>query len=320
MDRSLQWQMQQVKYATLPAVFLASFLFGFGVLSNLLLCIGAALAAEKIALRLRQQQPLAKDSSAYLTGGFIALCLPPASVWYVCILASLFAIIVVKQLYGGLGKNLFNPAMAGFAFVLVSFPEQVSYYPIDDFISLKQCFNLVFGLSQPIDSFTAATALNLIANPQGLMLEQLWQQHNELGRFATQYWDWVSFGFLLGGVYLMVRKVIDWRAPIAMLLGVIVVSGLCYDAGSSNSWGSPLFHLFAGGTFFAAFFIVSEPVTAPKNPKAKLLYGFFIGCTVVLLRHYSSYADSIAFSILLANALAGTFDDLANKEYTHAQH
>lgn len=311
---SMQWQMQQVKYATLPAVFIASFLFGFGVLSNLLLCIGAALAAEKLILFLRQQTAIKGDISAYLSGGFIALCLPPAAVWYVCVLASLFAVVIAKHAYGGLGKNFFNPAMAGFAFVLVSFPEQISYYPIEGFITLSQCFSLVLGLTTPVDSFTAATALNLIQNPQGLMLEQLWQSHPQLGYFANVQWDWVSFGFLLGGVYLLAKKAIDWRAPLAMLLGVLVVSSLFYDAGSSSSWGSPLFHFFAGGTFFAAFFIVSEPITAPKTKHAKWLYGFFIGCTIVLLRHYSSYADSIAFSILLANAMAGLFDDIINKE------
>lgn len=309
-----------VLLALIPSIIIATFINGFGLISNIFWCLAAAVAAESFVLLLRKQaiKPVLQDYSACLTALILAFCLPAASHWLICLLASAFALIIAKQLYGGLGKNLFNPAMAGFAFVLVSFPEQLSLYGVNGYLSLTQAFSISLGLTATPDFYTAATALELTQNPQGLMMQQLWQQHSSLGYFATAQQEWINASFLLGGVFLIYKKIINWRAPFAMLVSMIVLSALFYDGGSTQSWGSPTLHLFAGGTLLAAFFVITDPVSSVKHAKAFWFYGALVGVLTVLLRQYASYPDSIAFSVLIANAFAPWLDHLCQQAKNHA--
>lgn len=309
-----------VLLALMPSLLIATFINGFGLISNIFWCLSAALAAECAVLLLRKQaiKPILQDYSACLTALILAFCLPPACYWLVCLLASAFAIIIAKQLYGGVGKNLFNPAMAGFAFVLVSFPEQLSLYVVKGYLSFSQAFSISLGLATTPDFYTSATALELTQNLQGLMMQQLWQQHQTLGYFATAQQEWINASFLLGGAFLIYKKIINWRAPLAMLVSIIVLSALFYDGGSTQSWGSPNLHLFAGGTLLAAFFIITDPVSSVKNAQAQWFYGLLIGVLIIFMRHYASYPDSVAFSVLIANAFAPWLDQLCKKAADHA--
>lgn len=308
----LQW----VLLALLPSIFIATVIQGFGLITNILWCLLAALSAEAAVLRLRNKaiKPVLKDYSACLSAVILAFCLPAASHWGICFLAAGFAIIIAKQLYGGLGNNLFNPAMAGFAFVLVSFPEQLSLTAVNGYLSIGDAAALSLGLIATPDFYTAATALELVQNPQGLMMSQLWQEHDSLGLWATAGQEWINASFLLGGAFLLYKKVIHWRAPLAMLASIIVLSTVFYDSGSSQSWGSPAMHLLAAGTSLAAFFIITDPVSGVRQAKAQWLYGCLIGILVIVLRQYASFPDSIAFSVLIANAFAPWLDELCIKE------
>lgn len=311
--RSSQWIMQQVILACLPGIALLTVFSGFGSLVNIFWAVLFACLAEAIVMywRKRPIKNSLADGSAIITALVLAIALPPASAWWLIAIACFFAIFIAKHTYGGLGYNLFNPAMAGFALVLVSVPQAFLDWPLAGFIGIHEAFSASLGLTQLADNHTAATALHLLKQNNSLLIEQLWQAHPQLSWFADTPNQWISLGFLAGGIYLLARGIYSWHAPIAMLLSLGLCALFFYDAGSSASAGSPLFHWFAGGTLFAAFFVITEPVSSAASNKGKLLYGALIGVLIFSLRHYSSYTDVIAFSVLLANGCVPIIDHLS---------
>lgn len=308
--RSSQWLMQQVMIAMIPGIILLTVLFGFGSLMNIFWAILFALGSEALVMywRKRPIKNTLADGSALITALVLAIALPPASAWWLLAIGCLFAILIVKQAYGGLGYNLFNPAMAGFALLLVSVPQAFIHWPTAGFIGAYDALLISLGLHSLPDSYTAATALHLVKQNNSLLMEQLWQAHPQLSWLADSASQWISLGFLAGGIYLLARGIFSWHAPIAMLLTLGLCAVFFYDNGSSASAGSPLLHWFAGGTVFAAFFVITEPVSSAASNKGKILYGALIGLLLFLLRHYSSYTDGIAFSVLLANCCVPIID------------
>lgn len=309
--RSSAQIMQQVMLALMPALFTLTVLFGIGSLLNVFWTLCAALLAEALALHLRKVSILAhlKDGSAIVTALLLALALPPATPWWICISAAFFAILISKQAYGGLGQNLFNPAMAGYAMVLVSVPSYLLYFPTDA-NTVSEAVQLSLGLASWPDHYTSATVLSVVQQNQSLMLDQLWQ--SELfGKIAGAHYEWVAAAFLLGGIYLIVQGIISWHIPVAFFVGLSVPAFFFYDGGSSVSSGSALFHCVAGGSMMAAFFILTDPVTNCADRHAKLAFAAFSGVVVFFIREYSSYPDGIAFAVLLVNTAAPLIDKIA---------
>jgi len=311
--RSSQWIMQQVIVACIPGIVLLTVLLGFGSLMNIFWACLFALSGEAFVMywRKRPIKSTVADGSALMTAIVLAIALPPASAWWLIAIASLFAIVIAKHAYGGLGYNLFNPAMAGFALVLVSVPQAFLHWPTADFIGAQDALSISLGLTSLPDHYTAATALHIVKHNQSLLVEQLWQAHPQLSWLADTPSQWISLAFLLGGLYLLARGIYSWHAPVAMLLSLGVCALFFYDEGSSASAGSPLLHWFAGGTVFAAFFVITEPVTSAASAKGKLIFGTLIGVLIFFLRHYSSYTDAIAFSVLLANCCVPIIDQFS---------
>lgn len=274
--------MTHVMIALIPGIVVYGWLYGpyaWGVLFTATL---AALATEIACTRSLKE---IRDGSAIVTGLLIGLCLPAATPWFVPLLAAVFAIAIAKHAFGGLGQNIFNPAMAGYAMVLVAYPALVV-----DF-----------------DTISGATALEQIAHRGATTIAEI-SSDTAFGTFGAAKHEWLNLAFLAGGLYLMLVRVITLLIPITVLVGLGVVAFLLDDGGSSASHGSPLFNWFAGGTMLTAFFIATDPATSPNNRTGLVLYAFGIGAIAMLIRKFSSWPDGFAFAILLGNCFVPLLD------------
>jgi electron transport complex protein RnfD len=308
--------MRLVLLATVPGLFTLTWFFGFGTLINVLWASLSALGFEALALKLRKR-PIGfylNDGSALVTAFLLGIALPPASPLWMIIVGTGFAILIAKQLYGGMGYNPFNPAMAAYVFLLISFPVAMTTWLAPQGISgellgpLDALLRSVGMFNGNIDGLTTATPLDVLKQNDSLILSDLWAQTPQFGRWAGIGWEWVNGAFLAGGLYLMYRRVFTWHAPISMLLALSLMSLLFFDGGSSASGGSPLFHLFSGATMFGAFFIVTDPVSSAVSNKGRIIYGALIGVLIYLIRHWGNYPDAVAFAVLLMNFAAPFID------------
>ena len=307
------WVMKNVLLATVPGILVLTHFFGFGTLVNILWGTVLALAFESIALLLRGR-PLSfylKDYSALVTAVLLCIALPPYSPWWLIAVGMASAILLAKHLYGGLGYNPFNPAMVGYVVLLISFPVQMTAWTpprgagelpglLD---ALQACFT-----PASFDGVTMATPLDLLKQNNSLLLENLWQQTPQFGRWAGLGWEWANIAFLAGGLWLLYQRIFTWHAPVAMLTSLALMAALFYDGGSSASGGSPLFHLLSGATMLGAFFIVTDPVTSAASLRGRLIYGALIGVLIYLIRVWGNYPDALAFAVLIMNFAAPFVD------------
>ena len=302
-DDRLQQAMKLVLLATLPGALMMFWLYGWGVLINLMLAGIAALSVEAAMLHLRKR-PLGaslSDGSALVSATLLALALPPYCPWWLTVSAAAFAMVLGKHLYGGVGSNPFNPAMLGVALVLVTFPQQMTHWPSSHGMDLSSALQQVFGFGQAPDAWVRATALDSLRINKSLTMDELFSANPAFGHFGGRGVEWVNLAFLAGGAFLLQRKVFSWHAPVGVLASLFVISLLCWNGSGSDSHGSPLFHLLTGATMLGAFFIVTEPVSGAKSPIARLLFGAGVGLLTYLIRTWGGYPDGVAFAVLLMN-------------------
>ena len=267
--------MARVAFALVPGIAIAVWAFGYRMI---FIVIAGTIAALLTEIACARSLKVIKDGSALITGLLVALCMPPTVPLWIVAIASLVAIGIGKHAFGGLGNNLFNPAMVGYVAVLVSYPEKMTQY----------------------DAITGATALEVIAHEGNFSLVEL-TGHTALGLVGATGHEWVNAAFLLGGCYLCFARVISWHMPASVLLGAGLAAALLYDGNSVINWESPLFHWFAGATMLTAFFIATDPVTSPSRSVQVWIYGLGVGVVALLIRRFGSWPDGFAFSILLAN-------------------
>lgn len=312
-DDRLQQAMKRVLLATLPGTLMMFWLYGWGVLINLILASVAALTIEAAMLRLRQRPLRASlsDGSAFVSATLLALALPPYCPWWLTVSAAAFAMVFGKHLYGGVGTNPFNPAMLGFALVLVTFPQQMTHWPSSHGMDLTNGLQQIFGFGQTPDAWVRATALDSLRVNKSLTMDELFSASPAFGHFGGRGVEWVNLAFLAGGAFLLHRKVFSWHAPVGMLASLFFISLLCWNGTGSDSHGSPLFHLLTGATMLGAFFIVTEPVSGPKSPLARLLFGVGVGLLTYLIRTWGGYPDGVAFAVLLMNLCVPALERLA---------
>ncbi|SEL29616.1 electron transport complex protein RnfD [Pseudomonas sp. NFIX51] len=315
-DERLRQAMQRVLLATLPGLLALFWLFGWGILINLLLACASALAVEAAVLRLRQWplRPFLGDGSALVSATLLALALPPYCPWWLTVSAAACALLFGKHLYGGVGKNPFNPAMLGYALVLVSFPQQMTHWPashgLDLLGGLQQIFGIALDSTAP-DAWAQATALDSLRINKSLTIDELFAGNAAFGHFGGKGVEWVNLAFLAGGAFLLQQRVFSWHAPAGMLGSLFVISLLCWNDSGSDSHGSPFFHLLSGATMLGAFFIVTEPVSGPRSAKARLLFGVGVGLLTYLIRTWGGYPDGVAFAVLLMNLAVPALERLA---------
>ena len=275
--------MMAVLLATIPAAILRLTQEGPALGLQLLAGPIGALAGEAL---LRRSAGSLKDGSALLTGWLLALALPASAGAALTTLAGVLAIALGKAPFGGLGRNPFNPAMVGYAALLVLFPLA------------------------SVDGMSGATPLAAFASREGLTVSE-WVEAQP-GPWGTGSGLALSLALLAGGAGLVLRRAIPWHAPAGFLLGLLGAAVLTYDGGGSHSAGHPLFHLFSGSALFAAFFIITDPVSGAHTPPGRLAMGALAGALTVFFRSEGPFPDGIAFAVLLANGAGPARDALAD--------
>jgi len=311
--------MLKVILGLIPGALCLFLFFGWGVITNLLIATVTAVVSEAAMLRLRGKPvtPALGDYSAVLTGLLLGLALPPLAPWWIPFIGAAFAIVIAKQLYGGLGYNPFNPAMVGFVVLIISFPLQMTLWSPPSGVegetlafadTLRLVFTGVVPAGSMLDSFTMATPLDTAKTQLGLNFTWSEIVNNPVfGSFAGHGWEWINVAFLAGGIWLWRQGAIHWQIPAGMLGGMFVISLLFYIA-DSDSFGSPVFHLFSGATMLGAFFIATDPVSATTTPRGRIYYGAGIGIIAYIIRTWGGYPDGVAFAVLLMNMAAPTLD------------
>lgn len=279
-----QRMMLDVTIALLPAAAMGIIIFGWRGLLQMVICIVACAGTEAVCAKLRSRPVTLTDGSAILTGLILGMSLPANAPWFIGVVGSVVAIGLTKALFGGLGYNIFNPAMTGRAFVLLSFAGLMgaSAYQVRD---------------SGIDAMTQATPLAM-AKEAVVTVPDLWPLF--IGRINGSVGEVSALALLIGGLYICWRRSASWEIPAGTLLSVFVLAGIAWLTGVTPL--SPLHHLCSGALMFGAFFIATDPVTSPLTPKGKWIFGIGVGALTVLMRLFSSYTEGLMFAILLMNA------------------
>ncbi len=306
--------MLSVVWALIPGLAAAIWFYGPGVLVQVSLCTAACVATEALCLGLRKRSAhTLLDGSAMLTGVLLGLSLPAIAPWWIAAFGGCFAIAIGKQVYGGLGYNPFNPAMVGYAALLISFPLEMSRWPLPPFGSpgmdtLAQ-IHAIFGLEPLADSLTGATALDSLKTQLGLgfNVTQARTASPVFGALGGRGSEWVAGGFLLGGLWLFFKKGIHWQIPAGLIVAIGVLAGLFYLA-DGDRFAPPTFHLLTGATMLGAFFIATDPVSAAATPRGRLIFGAGIGILTYVIRTFGGYPDGMAFAVLLMNMTVPLLD------------
>ena len=301
MARSVPATMGLVLVALLPGVAAMTVFFGPGVLVQIALAVLFAITLEAAMLALRRAplKPALTDLSAPLTAVLFALCLPPTAPWWMALVGMTAAIAVAKHLYGGLGHNPFNPAMVGVAVVVLAFPLEYSRW-----IAPGQW-----------DTLAQATPLDLLRQQaaQGYALSEI-RANPVFGDVGGRGWEWVANFWILGGMFLLWKRVIPWHTPVAVL-GTTVLATLPFWLWDADTHPSPLNHVFSGALVFAAFFIATDPVSGCTTPRGRLVFGAGVALLTLAIRRWGGFPDGVAFAVLLMNSAAPLIDRLARPRW-----
>jgi len=311
--------MLQVLLAMTPGVLAQAWFFGPGVLVQIVLASLFALCFEALMLRLRGRplKPFINDYSAVVTAVLFAVCIPPLAPWWVSCIAMLFGIVFAKHLYGGLGQNVFNPAMVGYVAVLISFPQAMTAWLPPAALAgqgpgLADTLTTILTGQVPLaggwDAITGATPLDLMKTgvEAGRTIPEI---HNSpvFGEFGGKGWEWMAIWFAVGGFFLLYRRVIGWQVP-AGVLGSALVLSLPFWLAGPDSNPSPLQQVFSGGLVLAAFFIATDPVSGCVSGRGRLIFGAGVGVITLVIRRWGGYPDGVAFAVLLMNMAAPLID------------
>lgn len=312
--------------STIPGILVQAYYFNYCIILQILFSVALGVIFEIIFFILRNK-PIKniKDNSAILTSLLLGISLPPLSPWWIIFLSNFFALTLAKHIYGGLGKNIFNPAMTGYIIILVSFPIQMQYSNLRlenlnyfKQINLKTYINVVFkqnkiNIENKFDILNQPTPLikfkDFIKSEKTYTKKYL-SNHSEK---LILYYK-INIGFLIGGIFLLLIGIISWHIPISFLFSLFLFSFITsffyFDMELRF-----IDHFFLGSTMLGVFFIATDPVTSPITKKGKLIFGFIIGFFVWLIRVLGKYPDGIAFSILLSNSIVPLIDYYSQKSY-----
>ncbi len=319
LSSSVSGIMLRVLLALLPAIAVYVWYYGPAILVSLSLASITALATEAVMLKLRNRPvaPFLGDFSALLTAWLLALSIPPLAPWWLVVVGTMFAIAIAKHLYGGLGSNPFNPAMVGYAVLIISFPATMSHWlsPLahaQTSLSFADQLGYIFGNPLPgsttLDAITSATPLDHLKTQLhgGVSVHDAMQSqvYGYLGGYGS---EWVAAAFLLGGIYLLGSRIISWYLPVTFLVSLFATAGIFHLA-NPELYAAPLFHWFSGASMLAAFFILTDPVTSPTTQKGKLIFAAGAGFLTYIIRVFGGFPDGVAFATLLMNICVPLID------------
>ncbi len=284
MGMTTRGMMRDVLIALFPVLVAAFYYFQWLAVKQVLICVVACLGAEALFTRMRSRPMVLQDLSALVTGVILGLSLPATAPWYVGVIAALVAMGIGKVIFGGLGMNIFNPAMVGRAFVMIAFAGD-----------LAASGYILPGSVDIMSQATPLTAFKQSGTPTPVSVLFFGGANGSIGEVST-------LACLLGGTYLCVRRVASWEIPLSVLFTTLVAGGIANLADIDTPW-TVIHHLFGGALMFGAFFIATDPVTSPLSPKGKWIFGAGIGVLVIFLRVFSGYPEGLMFAILLMNAV-----------------
>lgn len=311
--------MLRVILALIPGIAAYIWYFGPIILVSLLLASITALATEAAMLKLRRRPaaPFLQDNSALLTAWLIALSIPAFAPWWLVVVGTAFAIVIAKQLYGGLGNNPFNPAMIAYAVLIISFPTHMTHWLTPVTVAhtdlgfsaqLAYLFGNVLPEGVKLDAVTMATPLDTLKTQLhlGVPMNHIFNQPI-FSTLAGQGSEIVALGFLLGGLYLLATRIISWHLPVAYLASLFVIAGIFHWVDPAH-YAPPLFHLFSGAAILGAFFILTDPITSPTTHKGKFVFAAGAALLTYLIRVFGGFPDGIAFATLLMNICVPLID------------
>jgi len=317
---SVSRAMTRVQLALLPATLFGFWMFGWPGINIFVITIGACLAAELLCQRLMQVRSSLGDGSAILTGWLLALSLPPWAPWWIGVLGGFIAIILGKQVFGGIGQNLFNPAMVARVALLVSFPVVMTQWVVPQPINTPSAPGFVEGmritLSSPAvpDAIASASLLGHTKTEasRGIDLLHSLAAANApapswAGLRAGSLGESASLLLLGGGLFLLLTGVITWHIPVAVLAGIALPALIGHGANPAH-YLSPGVHLLSGASILGAFFIATDYVTSPNTTLGQLIFGFFVGLLTWIIRTWGGYPEGMAFAVLLMNAMTPVID------------
>jgi H+/Na+-translocating ferredoxin:NAD+ oxidoreductase subunit D len=277
--------MLDVVIGLVPVVLMALYVFRLYAVKQLAICVVSCLVAEALFTKMRGRSIPLKDCSALVTGIILALSLPGPAPWYVGFIASFVAIGIGKTVFGGVGMNLFNPAMVGRAFVMIAFASVLAAAGYQD-------------AGSTVDAVTQATPLDAFKQSGvSVPLTALF-----LGLTNGSLGETSALACLIGGLYLCIRRTASWEIPVGVLLAAAFFGGIANLANPGADW-TVLHHLLGGSLLFGAFFIATDPVSSPMTPKGKFIFGIGVGALIMLLRLFSGYPEGVMFAVLLMNSL-----------------
>ena len=313
--------MQDVLIALAPSMLVAVYFYGLSAIKLLLVAVIACMGAEFLIQKyLMRTKVTVTDLSAAVTGVLLALNLPPTAPWWVIVIGSVVAIGVAKMTFGGLGHNIFNPALVGRVFLLISFPVVMTDWTVP-----------ASWFRPGVDAVTGATPLALIKEglAQGQTVEQILSANPDLtygqmlfARAGGSAGEASALAIILGFVYLLIRRVIRPHIPVTIILTVAVMSGIFWLIDPSQ-YTDPLFNILTGGVLLGSVFMATDYVTSPMTAKGMVIYGIGIGIITVLIRFFGSYPEGVSFAILIMNSIVPLLNKYIKparfgKEVSHA--
>lgn len=311
--------MLRVLIALIPGIALYVWYFGPAILVSITLASITALATEAVMLKLRNRplKPFLSDNSALITAWLLALSIPALAPWWMVVVGTAFGIAIAKHLYGGLGNNPFNPAMIGYAVLIISFPAHMTHWLTPNMLGehalsfadqLNYIFNGVLPAGSTLDAVTMATPLDTLKTQLhlGLAVDDV-RQMPIYGHLAGKGSEMVALGFAIGGIYMIVTRVINWMIPVVYLGSLFVIAALFHLSDPVHYVG-PLFHWFSGAAMLGAFFIYTDPVGGATTFKGRLIYAFGAALLTWLIRTFGGFPDGVAFAALLMNICVPLID------------
>ena len=293
---SIEKNMYGVLIALVPTFIFSIVFFGLGAILVTLTSVAACLVFEYVIQKyLMKQRPTIWDGSAIITGVLLAFNLPSSLPLWIVVIGALVAIGIGMMSFGGLGNNIFNPALVGRVFLLISFPVQMTTWPVSNGFATADAVTGATPLALVKEAVKNGQAVGDTLSSVGITTGNL-----ILGNIGGSLGEVAAIGLLLGFAYMLIRKIISWHIPVAIFATVIVFSGILNLADPAQFAG-PVFHLFTGGLMLGAIFMATDYVTSPMTHKGMLIYGVGIGLLTVIIRVFGAYPEGMSFAILIMN-------------------
>lgn len=313
--------MATVMLALAPATLYGFWLYGWPAIYLWMVTVAAALGGEAFTLRMMERQavPVLRDGSALLTGWLLAVSLPPWAPWWIGVFGGLFATTLGKQAFGGLGQNLFNPAMVARVALLISFPVQMTAWvsPLPLFSAAAPgpfdgLMIVLKGMQPAFDAVSSATTLGFTKTEMSRGVDLLQSAANTpalswIGSRAGSLGETAAWLIAAGGVAMIALRIISWHIPVAMLAGIGLPALILHAVDPARYLDMPA-HLLSGGAMLGAFFIATDYVTSPNSPLGKLIFGFGCGVLTYIIRTWAGYPEGVAFAVLLMNSCTPIID------------